>query len=88
MAEWDPVHPIADRVEPRVARALGQAFERMRSRVPVGQLERALARGDLRAAGVLIDAADFEDALEPAAQILADAVIRGGKAGAEELSRG
>lgn len=87
MAQWDPIHSIADRVEPRVVRALGGAFDRMRERLPVEGLEHALARGDLRVANDIVHHVDFADALEPAAQILFDAVIRGGKREAEGMRR-
>lgn len=75
----DPVHPIADRMEPRVERALDGAFERMRERLPMEALTEALARGDARKAGELIDGVDFADALTPAAEILKDTFTRGGK---------
>ena len=81
----DRVHPIADRTEPRVIRALGAAFERLRERVPVSELERAFARGDARMAGAVIDRIDVADALAPVAEILRDAFARGGKVGAEEV---
>lgn len=66
-------------------RALDGAFERMRQRVPLDALTRALARGDARMSNELIAKVDFEDALEPAAEILKDLFARGGKVGAEEV---
>lgn len=82
------VHSIADRIEPRVAKALGMAFARLRERVPYGKIEAALARNDLRAASELIETLDVDDVLEPVAAILEDAIDRGGKVGITELPRG
>ena len=82
------VHDIADRIEPRVAKALGLAFLRLRDRLPLGEIEAALARNDARVAGELIDGLDVEDVLEPVAGILEDALDRGGKTGMQELPRG
>ncbi len=76
---------VADRTEPRVGRAYGTAVERLRGRVPVGALERVLARGDARLARELIDKIDVEDALEPVAEIIKDTLARGGRVGAEEV---
>lgn len=75
----------ADRTEARVSRTLGPAFEKMRAKIPLEALEKALARGDARIAGQLIDRMDFADPLQPAGEILKDAVTRGGKIGAEDV---
>lgn len=82
------IHAVADKMEVRVARALDGAFTRMRSRVPIAQIEAALERGDARMAGELIDRTNFADALEPTAEILKDTFVRGGKVGAEEVQGG
>ena len=70
---------------PRVS--LARLVRRLRAAVPqwAGELERALARGDARVAGEVVDRLTVEDALEPVAAILRDAFDRGGRIGAEEV---
>lgn len=82
------LHPIADRTEPRVERALGAAFDRLHERVDMAALERTLERGDARMASAVLDRLDVEDALAPVYEILMDAFTRGGKMGAEEMNGG
>lgn len=84
----DRVHPIADSTEPRVVRALGSAFERIRTQLDVSALERRLRQGDARLIAEQIDRLFIEDALQPAVEIMKDAFVRGGKGGAEEVSGG
>jgi hypothetical protein len=78
-AAYREVHAAAGKIEPRMARALKVAADRVRSRVPFRQIEEALWRRDARAARALLDAVDVEDAYLPSAEIVRGAVVTGGK---------
>lgn len=73
------IHAEDDKVRPRFVRALEGSFARLGARIDTDALEVAIARRDLGAAREALAAFDVEDALTPAAQILQDAVIKGGK---------
>jgi len=78
----------ADKIEARLARAFVLAMQRLRSRIPLEALARAISGADVRAASTVIDSFDVEDALEPSAEILRDAFLKGGKVGAEDVRHG
>lgn len=84
-AQDRPIHGASDNVEPRLARGFSLALQRLRERIPVAALERALAAGDVAAAAALIARVDVEDAFIPSGEIVADAVVRGGKIAAEDM---
>jgi hypothetical protein len=73
------LHKEADKIEPRMARAIRVASERLKERLPMKELEDALERMDYRAAANLIETIDFADAYLPSSEIVKDAVLRGGK---------
>jgi hypothetical protein len=78
-AQFTAVHRVADRVEPRLARAMRAAVERIRSRVPLESLADAIADGHQHRAAALVEQIDIEDALQPSALIVRDAFARGEK---------
>jgi hypothetical protein len=78
----------ADKIEARLARALVLAMQRLRDRLPLEALERAVSAGDVRYASMVVDTIDVEDVLEPSGEILRDAFLKGGKLGAEDVKHG
>jgi len=82
--KYRAVHRASDRIEPRMAKAIALAAERLRSRLPLNKLEEALERKDLRAAGNIVSRIDFADAYLPSAEILKEAIVKGGKVAAAE----
>lgn len=76
----------ADKVEPRVARAIVRAGIRLRPRIPVNALTEALEAGDFPAAQRLLDGVDVADAYQPAAAIVAETVVKGAKLAVPELN--
>ena len=84
--EFRAIHKQADRIEPRLARALAKATARMSSRVPVDALAEAIAARDLRTAARLDEEIAIEDALKPTEAILRDAFVKGGKTIAKEIN--
>jgi len=78
----------ADKIEARLARALVLAMQRLRSRIPLEALARAISGADVRAASTVVENFDIEDALEPSGEILRDAFMKGGKFGAEDVRHG
>jgi len=85
MNRYRKIHVAGEAIEPRAARAFMRALARIRSRVPVELIATALKSGDMRAVDETITKLDIEDAFEPVAQIISDAVLRGGKIAAEEM---
>lgn len=83
--EYRQIHKAGDAIEPRAARAFGLALQRLRARIPVDRLEAALGRADMRELDAIVTGIDVEDAFAPSGEILADAVIRGGKIAGEEI---
>jgi hypothetical protein len=83
--DFKRVHGEADKIEPRMRRAMVAFGSKVAARVPVADIERALEQGDTRRAIELIDAIDIEDALAPSSRIVRDAFLRGGRAEAEDI---
>jgi hypothetical protein len=81
---YTALHTAEDKIEPRMARAIRLAAERLKQKLPMAELEDALERGDYRAAGELIERIDFADAYKPSAEIVRESVFRGGKIAAKE----
>lgn len=77
--EYRKIHTAADKIEPRLARALRVAAERVRSRIPFRQIEEALWRKDVRTVRALLAAVDVRDAYLPSSEIVREAVVTGGK---------
>jgi hypothetical protein len=67
-----------------MAKAIVLAAQRLRARLPLGKLEEALDRKDLRSAGNIVSRIDFADAYLPSAEILKEAIVKGGKVAAAE----
>jgi hypothetical protein len=100
-ADWKAIHDAADVFEGRLARAVAKAAGKMRAAASVagiaGRLEaaqrakRAGRRVPAAAISAIVDRILSEDsardALAPAAAIAADAVLRGGRIGAEAVNR-
>jgi len=84
--EFRAVHEQADRIEPRLARAIEKANDRMSSRVPVAALADAIANRDPRTAARIVEEIAIEDALKPTEAILRDAYVKGGKTIAKEIN--
>ena len=83
--ELRQVHRHADRIEPRMVRAMIRAAGRLSARVPLEKLAETIAAKDQRTAARIIDEIDIEDSLVPITKILRDAFVKGGKNVAEEL---
>lgn len=86
--EYTSMHEAADKIEPRLVRALELYAKRLARRIPIREIERALKAGDVRAIDELLNKVDFEDALEPSTRILTDAFVKGGKLTAKEIANG
>jgi hypothetical protein len=86
--DFRPIHRASDKIEPRMARAIQLASERLRSRIPLRKIEDALESKDTRRAYEIVSQFDFEDAYLPSSEILHETVIRGGKIADEELRNG
>ena len=82
--EYRAIHRAADKIEPRMARAIRVASQRLKDKIPMAELEDALERGDYHAAGNLIETIDFADAYLPSAEIVKESVLRGGKIAAKD----
>ena len=84
-AEYRALHVEADRFEPRVARAYRKSVARMEAQVDVDALERAFRAGNRKRVLAILDQIDIDDALSPLLAIFRDAVLRGGRLGADLL---
>ena len=78
----------ADKIEARLARAIALAMQRLRSRIPLEVLARAISSADARMAANAIGLIDVEDVLKPSGEILRDAFMKGGKVGAQDVRNG
>jgi hypothetical protein len=85
MNRYRAIHRAGEAVEPRAVRAFMLALVRLRSRIPVESLATAIKAGDMRAVDEIVTALDIEDAFGPVAEIVSDAVLRGGKIAAEDM---
>jgi hypothetical protein len=83
--EFKAVYAVADPIEIRVARAYEKSVERLMEQISITELAEALATGDIRRAMRLFSDEKVEGSLEPVGNIISDAVLRGGKVGAEIL---
>lgn len=85
-ADYRALHAAADVVEGRLARAFARSVEKLQAGVSINDLANAIARGDVKGALALLPVAAVKDSLSPAGTIVRDAVIRGGKVGAEMVN--
>ncbi len=85
-ASQKAAHAVADRTEPRLSRAVRTAVERMRASVSINDLAMALHAKDVKRALALLSPAVVKDALLPAGTIVKEAVMRGGRLGAEQVN--
>jgi hypothetical protein len=69
-----------------MARAIQVAADRIRERLPYARIEEALTKRDARSALATLEGFDMADAYLPSAEILKEAVVKGGKVAAEETS--
>jgi hypothetical protein len=83
--EFKAVYAVADPIEIRVTRAYEKSVERLVEQISITELAEALATGDVRRAMRLFSDEKIKDSLEPVGNIISDAVLRGGKVGAEIL---
>jgi hypothetical protein len=77
------VHKVAAYYEPLFRARVARAMRRLRSRVTLEQLVRAIRLGDTHP----IPQATIKTLLEPAAQVIRDAVRQGGRIGAEKVRK-
>jgi len=81
------IHRAADRIEPRISRAIVRAGHALASRVPMEELTIAL-EGDnpLQAARLVMARLDVADAYAPAGRIVSDTVIKGDKLAVDDIN--
>jgi hypothetical protein len=83
--EYRAIHGAADKVEPRLVRALELYARRLAKKLPMRELLRAIELGDARLADELLTNVDFVEGLTPSTRILEDAFVKGGKVIVEEI---
>ena len=83
--DLDRLHNMADRIEPRLVRAILKAVEKWQDAISIEALAERIAAKDVAGAMKLIRDADIENALEPAGEIIRETVMRGGRFGAQEI---
>jgi len=86
-SEYRALHEAADKAESRLARAVLKALERIRGQVSINDLAMALANKDAKRALALLPLATIRDALSLAAPIVRDAVLKGGRLGADQVNK-
>jgi hypothetical protein len=79
------IHHAADKIEPRLAKAIVLSMERLKRQIPFRQIEDALEQKDLRQVKRLLSEVDYIDVCLPSAEIILDTVIKGGKVSDEEI---
>jgi hypothetical protein len=77
--KYRKIHATSNKIEPRMARAIKVAADRVRERIPFREIEEAIWRKDLREVRALLGGIDVADAYEPSAEIVREAVVTGGK---------
>ena len=85
--DLDRLHNIADRIEPRLVRALLRAVRRLQNGIPLEALAERIAAKDVAGAMKLIKDTEMEKALSPSGEIVRETVMRGGRFGAEEVNK-
>jgi hypothetical protein len=74
-------------IERKMARAMLRAVERTREKLLINDLAMAIASRDVKAAMRMFPAALFEEPLGPVGTVARDAVVKGGKVGAEIVNK-
>ena len=79
------IHDVADKIEPRMARAYVLSTERLRESISINELALALSMGNVKAA-IKIASREVESVMLPMGTIVKDTVLRGGKIGANAVN--
>jgi len=85
--EYKALHDAADRIEPRLARALERALVKLPESISINELAMKLSAGDVKGAMRLLSKERVKDSLSHSGTIVKDAVMRGGRLGAGEVNR-
>lgn len=80
--EYQEIHKEADKIELRLARAFEVSVQRLRDKVQIEELMIALSLRDINGALALFPDEMLEENLKPSGTIVRDAVLRGGRVGA------
>lgn len=83
--EYRATHRAADKLEPPLARAFQQSVQTIQKSVSINALAMAIASGDVKAAMRLLPVKTVRESLEPVAEIVRDAVMKGGELGADAV---
>ena len=81
--EYRLIEAAADPIERRLARAVERAAQRVREHLVINDIAMALASRDARRAAALLTRRFAEESLGPAATIVRNATIKGGRVGAD-----
>lgn len=87
MNEVRELHAAADKVEARLVRAVLKSLVKLRALVEINELAIALADRDVEEALSVLTREEVADSLQPAAAIIRDTVLRGGKFEARQLNK-
>ena len=77
----------ARRIEPEMARRVARGLRKARERVSINALAMALAAENVKAALGMLELQALRDDLAPAGTTARDAVLRGGRLGAETVNK-
>lgn len=80
------IQETADKIEIRMARAYVKSVQRLKRSISVDKLAKAITTGNAGKIFQLIPKEKVEDTLGPMSIIVWDAVMKGGKIGAEEIN--
>jgi hypothetical protein len=86
-AHEQAMRDAARKFEGRIRRAFPRAVEKMRRSVSINDLALALSDGDRERAARMLTRASVDDALSPLGTIARDAVLKGGRVGAEQIRK-
>ena len=84
--EYRAIHIVADKIEPRMARAYVRSVEKLQKSISINGLAMAISLRNVKSAIRLIPAERVKDVLSPLATIVKDTTLRGGRVGAEILN--
>lgn len=85
-SEYRATHAAADRLEPKLARAVYRGTQKLRDRLSINALAVAIAAKDVKRAMTLLGLESIEEALAPTADVVRGAVLRGGRIGAAQVN--
>lgn len=86
-SDFAATHAAAAGFEPRLSRAVRRAAEKLRAGLSINDLAMRLAAGDVKGALALLPVQSIESAFTPTQGIVRDAFARGGRVGAEQVSK-